>query len=61
MTKLMFVIANEPHTALSAVRAGFPAELDSVIDKALNKNPAARYQHGSEMANDLRTAARLLG
>jgi serine/threonine-protein kinase len=60
MTKLMFVIANEPHTPLSAVRPDLPAELDSVIDAALNKDPTARYQRGSDMADALRGAARLL-
>jgi serine/threonine-protein kinase len=60
MTKLMFVIANEPHTPLSAVRAELPVEIDSVIDKALRKDPGARYQRGSEMADALRSAARSL-
>lgn len=60
MTKLMFVIANEPHTPLSAVRADLPAGLDSVIDMALNKDPAARFQRGADMADALRSAARLL-
>jgi serine/threonine-protein kinase len=60
MTKLMFVIANEPHTPLSAVRADLPPELDSIIDMALNKDPAARYQRGSDMADALRGPASLL-
>jgi serine/threonine-protein kinase len=60
MTKLMFVIANEPHTPLSAVRADLPAEIDSVIDLALKKDPAARYQRGGDKADALRGAARLL-
>jgi serine/threonine-protein kinase len=60
MTKLMFVIANEPHTPLSAVRADLHRALDSVIDKALNKDPAARFQRGGDMADALRGAARLL-
>jgi serine/threonine-protein kinase len=60
MTKLMFVIANEPHTPLSAIRADLPRELDSVIDTALNKDPAARFQRGGDMADALRSAARLL-
>jgi hypothetical protein len=45
---------------LSAIRADFPAELDSVIDTALNKDPAARYQRGGDMADALRAASRSL-
>jgi hypothetical protein len=28
----------------------------AVVDKALSKNPDERYQHGGEMARDLRAA-----
>jgi len=58
MTKLMFVIANEPHEPVSAARPGLPAELDTVMDMALNKNPAERYQRGADMAQALRAVAR---
>jgi serine/threonine-protein kinase len=57
MTKLMFVIANEPHEPVSAVRPDLPVELDAVIDMALHKNPAARFQRGSDMAEALRAVA----
>ena len=57
MTKLMFVIANEPHTPLTQVRPGLPAALDSVIDTALRKDPEARFQRGAEMAAALRSVA----
>lgn len=57
MTNLMFVIANEPHERLSAVRPGLPAGLDAIIDKALNKNPRERFGRGAEMASALRGAA----
>jgi hypothetical protein len=60
MTKLMFVIANEPHEPVTAVRPGLPAELDTVIDTALSKDPATRYQRGGDMADALRTVARHL-
>ncbi len=60
MTKLMFVIANEPHTPMSAVRPDLPVELDTVIDTALSKDPTQRYQRGGDMADALRTAARLM-
>ena len=54
MTKLMFVIANEPHQAVTAVRADLPKWLDGVIDRALAKDPAERFQTGAEMAAAVR-------
>ena len=54
MTKLMFVIANEPHQAVTAVRADLPKWLDGVIDRALAKDPADRFQTGAEMAAAMR-------
>ncbi len=54
MTKLMFVIANEPHQAVTAVRADLPKWLDDVIDRALAKNPVERFQTGAEMAAAVR-------
>jgi eukaryotic-like serine/threonine-protein kinase len=54
MTKLMFVIANEPHQAVTAVRADLPKWLDSVIDRALAKDPVDRFQTGAEMAAAVR-------
>lgn len=58
MTKLMFVIANEPHEPVSAARPGLPVELDSLIDTALEKDPAQRFQRGADMAQALRAVAR---
>jgi serine/threonine-protein kinase len=37
----------------SQFRAGVPAALDEVIARAMQKNPAARYQDAAEMARDL--------
>ena len=54
MTKLMFVIANEPHQAVTAVRADLPKWLDGVLDRALAKDPADRFQTGAEMAAAVR-------
>lgn len=58
MTSLMFVIANEPHEPMKAVRPDLPSELDAVIDVALSKNPDQRFLSGAEMAGALRAAAR---
>jgi serine/threonine-protein kinase len=55
MTKLMFVIANEPHQSVTSVRADLPPWLDGVVDRALAKDPADRYQTGAEMAAALRS------
>jgi eukaryotic-like serine/threonine-protein kinase len=57
MTKLMFVIANEPHQPVTALRPGLPACLDTILDTALAKDPARRYRNGAEMAEALRAAA----
>jgi serine/threonine-protein kinase len=57
MTSLMFVIANEPHESVTAVRSSLPKWLDGVIDRALAKDPADRFKSGAEMAAALRRAA----
>ena len=57
MTKLMFVIANEPHQSVTSARTDLPKWLDGVIDKALAKDPADRFQSAAEMAAALRRAA----
>jgi eukaryotic-like serine/threonine-protein kinase len=57
MTKLMFVIANEPHESVTTVRPDLPECLNPIIDRALAKDPSARFQTGAEMAAALRNAA----
>jgi serine/threonine-protein kinase len=57
MTKLMFVIANEPHPPVSAARPDLPQQLDALLDIALAKNPAERFQTGADMADALRAVA----
>jgi len=57
MTKLMFVIANEPHPPMNAARPDLPKQLDTLLDVALAKNPADRFQTGAEMADALRAVA----
>jgi len=54
MAQLMFRIANEAHPDIRAINPTLPDKLVAVIDKALVKDPAARYQTGAEMAADLR-------
>ncbi|OZG27555.1 serine/threonine protein kinase [Williamsia sp. 1138] len=45
-------VREDPPTP-SSVLAGVPAELDSVVLKAMSKNPANRYQSAAEMRSDL--------
>ena len=57
MAQLMFRIANEPHPDVRSLNPQAPECLAAVIDKALAKDIAKRYQSGAEMAHDLRTCA----
>jgi serine/threonine-protein kinase len=57
MTNLMFVIANEPHQSVTSVRADLPKWLDEMLDRALAKNPADRFESAAAMAAALRRAA----
>ncbi len=50
MTGLMQQIAEAPHPPLRAFRPDLPACVESVIDRALAKNPADRYDTGAQMA-----------
>jgi serine/threonine-protein kinase len=57
MTTLMFVIANEPHQSVTSLRAELPKWLDEVVDQALAKDPADRFESAAAMAAALRRAA----
>ncbi|MEO7207300.1 MAG: serine/threonine-protein kinase [Steroidobacteraceae bacterium] len=50
MTGLMQQIAEAPHPPLRAIRPDLPACVEIVIDRALAKNPEARYDSGAQMA-----------
>src|SRR5271156_1776305 len=50
MTGLMQQIAEAPHPPLRAFRPDLPACVESVIDRALAKNPDDRYDSGGQMA-----------
>jgi CHASE2 domain-containing sensor protein/predicted Ser/Thr protein kinase len=51
---LMYVIANQPHPSPFDLRPDLPKAVGPVIDRALQKDAAKRYQRGLEMAQDLR-------
>ncbi|NJD35802.1 MAG: CHASE2 domain-containing protein [Betaproteobacteria bacterium] len=55
MAQLMFRIANEPHPDIRGVNPGLPDCLVAIIDRAMTKDPDARYQTGAEFAQDIRT------
>ncbi|MFK8031399.1 MAG: CHASE2 domain-containing serine/threonine-protein kinase [Gammaproteobacteria bacterium] len=54
MATLMYKIANDEHAPLHSVRPELPPQLAHVIDTALSKEPADRYETGLEMAHDIR-------
>jgi hypothetical protein len=51
---LMNRIATAPHTPLRSLDAAIPAAFEHIVDRALAKDPAERYQRAGEMAQDLR-------
>ncbi len=57
MTELMFVIANNPHPAVTAQRPDLPPSLDAFFDQALAKLPGDRFDDGATMAVALRALA----
>ncbi len=54
MAQLMFKIANEAHPHVRDFNPQVPECLAAIIDKALAKDNAQRYQTGAELAADLR-------
>ncbi len=50
MTGLMQQIAEAPHPRLRAFRPDLPACVESIVDRALAKNPEARFESGAQMA-----------
>ena len=51
---IMYSIVNEDPQPLTALRTGVPLALDSIVAKALAKDPTIRYQHVDEIPADLR-------
>jgi serine/threonine-protein kinase len=54
LAQLMYKITNEAPTDILSIDPALPSCVVAVIDRALNKNVAERYQRGAEMAADLR-------
>ena len=61
MAQLMFRIANEPHPDIRGFNPDLPDCLVAIIDRAMTKDPDARYQTGAEFAKDIRTCMTMTG
>ncbi len=57
---LIYSILNEDPAPVTSLRSGVPLELESIITKCLEKNPAERYQHADELLVDVRKTAKRL-
>jgi len=58
MPALMMKIAQEPHPRIQALNPALPVGLDQVFERALAKEPAARYESGAALALALRDVNR---
>jgi serine/threonine-protein kinase len=61
MAQLMYKIANEPPADPLAHNPALPDCMLSIINRALAKDKAQRYQTGGEMARDIRVCAGAFG
>ena len=57
---VVYSILNLHQVPITGLRTGVPAELERIVEKALAKNPAERYQHADDLVADLRTVKRQL-
>jgi eukaryotic-like serine/threonine-protein kinase len=53
---LISSILKDQPSAMRSLREEIPADIEPIVERALAKNPAARYQTASEIRNDLVTA-----
>src|SRR3954451_17812160 len=56
-TEIIDHILHEVPAAPSRYTTGVPPSLDAIVARALEKDPAFRYQHATEIARDLRQVA----
>jgi serine/threonine protein kinase/Tfp pilus assembly protein PilF len=52
---VLYSIMNEHPEPITGLRTGIPMELERIVNKALKKNPAERYQRLDEMLVDLKS------
>jgi serine/threonine-protein kinase len=50
---VIYSIMNDTQKPVTGLRSGIPMELERIINKCLQKNPAERYQHVDELIVDL--------
>lgn len=60
LAQLMFKISHEPHPDIRTYNADFPDCVATLINTALAKDPAQRYQRGEQMAKALNLCRRSL-
>jgi len=58
MPRLMQKIAMEPHTPIRLVRPDLPPQIETIIDRVLQKNADDRYPSCAELAVALRECAK---
>ena len=58
---VLYSIMHEAPEPLTAVRTGVPKELERIVEKALAKTPAQRYQHVADLLVDLEALEREQG
>ncbi len=58
--QVMHAVLHDEPTRLRAIRPDLPAGIESIVLRALQKDPANRYQSAAEMVNDLTAALALL-
>lgn len=57
----MNAVINEPHISVAEINKEIPTELSAMIDRALSKDPADRYQSVGEILSGLRQVGRAVG
>ena len=55
---VIYSIMNEEPEPLTGLRTGVPLELERIVDKCLEKQASARYQHADELIVDLQRVRR---
>ncbi|HMS84026.1 MAG TPA: serine/threonine-protein kinase [Nitrospira sp.] len=60
VSALLFAIAQTPHPSLKAIRPDVPPTVRTVLDRALEKDPALRHRRASEFAIELRACLKEL-
>ncbi len=60
-TTVCFKLVNHAPLAVTAFNSQLPPELDSIVSRAIAKDPDQRYQTGMELANDIRELRGICG